>query len=112
MLSVRGGSSPSDSASPQGLRRLVLVWHTHGGVAQGADDKMESFLLAETFKYLYLLQQPINSRGAGGVAPLIDLSKVVMSTEAHPFPICTGCGGPELALSVPASVGRGGVGVL
>ncbi|KAI8345311.1 glycosyl hydrolase family 47-domain-containing protein [Choanephora cucurbitarum] len=39
-------------------------------------DTMESFLLAETFKYLYLLFSP---------PELISLDKFVFNTEAHPF---------------------------
>lgn len=41
-------------------------------------DKMESFTLSETFKYLYLL---FSSRKS------IDFNKEVLSTEAHPLPI-------------------------
>ncbi|CAM9163978.1 unnamed protein product, partial [Discosporangium mesarthrocarpum] len=43
-----------------------------------AEDKMESFFLAETLKYLYLIQDPDQS---------IDLEKVVFNTEAHPLAI-------------------------
>ncbi|KAI9319614.1 glycoside hydrolase [Dichotomocladium elegans] len=39
-------------------------------------DSMESFLFAETFKYLYLLFSP---------ADVISLDKYVFNTEAHPF---------------------------
>jgi mannosidase alpha-like ER degradation enhancer 2 len=39
-------------------------------------DDMESFLFAETFKYYYLLFAP---------ARTLDLSKVVLNTEAHPL---------------------------
>lgn len=42
------------------------------------EDKMETFLLSETFKYLYLLFEDSN------IAPL---DKVVFNTEAHIFPI-------------------------
>jgi hypothetical protein len=48
---------------------------------QGVDDRMESFFLAETVKYLYLAQAP----DGGG----IDLDKVVFNTEAHPTRIFT-----------------------
>uniref|UniRef100_A0A5S6R4S3 alpha-1,2-Mannosidase n=1 Tax=Trichuris muris TaxID=70415 RepID=A0A5S6R4S3_TRIMR len=41
--------------------------------------RMESFLLSETFKYLYLLFDDDHS--------LFDLRKYVFNTEAHPFPI-------------------------
>lgn len=40
------------------------------------DGKMESFWIAETLKYLYLLQ-----------TDSLDLKKWVLNTEAHPFPI-------------------------
>ena len=39
-------------------------------------DRMESFFLAETLKYLYLLFAPPNT---------VDLSQVVFNTEAHPL---------------------------
>ena len=39
---------------------------------------MESFFLAETLKYLYLLQEPHHP---------IDLRKYVFNTEAHPMRI-------------------------
>ncbi len=42
------------------------------------DDRMESFFLAETIKYLYLLQDPDT---------IIDLDKYVFNTEAHPLKI-------------------------
>lgn len=41
-------------------------------------DKMETFFLGETLKYLYLLFADTN---------LIPLDKFVFNTEAHPFPI-------------------------
>ena len=39
-------------------------------------DRMESFFLAETLKYLYLLYAPRET---------VDLNKVVFNTEAHPL---------------------------
>jgi mannosyl-oligosaccharide alpha-1,2-mannosidase len=39
-------------------------------------DSMESFLFAETFKYLYLLFSPPD---------VISLDKFIFNTEAHPF---------------------------
>jgi Glycosyl hydrolase family 47 len=39
-------------------------------------DEMESFVLAETFKYFYLLFAPPNT---------LDLDKIVFNTEAHPL---------------------------
>ena len=45
---------------------------------RGVDDRMESFFIAETLKYLYLVQDPDT---------IIDLSKYVFNTEAHPTKI-------------------------
>lgn len=42
------------------------------------DDRMESFFLAETLKYLYLLQSPDHE---------ISLAKYTFNTEAHPLSI-------------------------
>jgi mannosyl-oligosaccharide alpha-1,2-mannosidase len=44
------------------------------------DDRMESFFLAETLKYLYLLQSPDHP---------ISLAKYTFNTEAHPLSIFT-----------------------
>ncbi|THH04887.1 hypothetical protein EW145_g5199 [Phellinidium pouzarii] len=44
------------------------------------EDKMETFLLSETLKYLYLLFSDAKD---------ISLSEYVLNTEAHPFPIFT-----------------------
>jgi len=50
-----------------------------GSTDQSPEDKMESFFLAETLKYLYLLNDPDTE---------IDiLNKHVFNTEAHPFTI-------------------------
>lgn len=46
-------------------------------------DRMESFWIAETLKYLYLLQDDSPN---GGILPL---DKYVLNTEAHPFAIPT-----------------------
>ncbi|KAM4634018.1 endoplasmic reticulum mannosyl-oligosaccharide 1,2-alpha-mannosidase [Polymixia lowei] len=48
-------------------------------VNPGPRDKMESFFLGETLKYLYLL--------FSNDTELIDLDKYVFNTEAHPLPI-------------------------
>jgi mannosidase alpha-like ER degradation enhancer 2 len=45
-------------------------------VTREKGDRMHSFLLAETFKYLYLLFSPDQA---------LDLGKVVFNTEAHPL---------------------------
>ncbi|XVE88373.1 hypothetical protein DITRI_Ditri19aG0064600 [Diplodiscus trichospermus] len=47
-------------------------------VPPGRRDKMETFFLGETLKYLYLLF---------GDSSVIPLDKFVFNTEAHPFPI-------------------------
>jgi len=45
--------------------------------ARAPEDRMESFFLAETLKYLYLLFDPV---------PEVDiLEKYVLNTEAHPL---------------------------
>jgi mannosyl-oligosaccharide alpha-1,2-mannosidase len=44
------------------------------------DNRAETFFLAETMKYLFLLQEPAGE-GAGGVP----LDKYVFNTEAHPL---------------------------
>ncbi|KAK7049867.1 mannosyl-oligosaccharide alpha-1,2-mannosidase [Paramarasmius palmivorus] len=44
------------------------------------EDKMETFLMSETLKYLYLLFED---------AEVLPLDKYVLNTEAHPFPIFT-----------------------
>lgn len=43
-------------------------------------DALESFFLAETLKYLYLINCPDD---------IIPLRRYVFNTEAHPFPIDT-----------------------
>ncbi|CAM9257753.1 unnamed protein product [Choristocarpus tenellus] len=43
-----------------------------------AEDNLESFFLAETLKYLFLIQDPDH---------IVDLTKVVFNTEAHPLRI-------------------------
>ena len=48
-------------------------------------DKMESFFLSETLKYLYLL---FGGEGGGErSSTLLPLDDVVFNTEAHPFPV-------------------------
>ncbi len=58
-----------------GYGSLRDVRHT----TQVPDDKMESFFLAETLKYLYLLFDPDT--------PIDLLHRHVFNTEAHPFRI-------------------------
>ena len=48
-------------------------------VNPGPRDKMESFFLGETLKYLYLL--------FSNDTELLSLDKFVFNTEAHPLPI-------------------------
>jgi mannosyl-oligosaccharide alpha-1,2-mannosidase len=54
------------------------------------DDRAESFFLAETLKYLYLIQLP---RGEGRH---VDLAREIFNTEAHPLGVFKGgwSGGP------------------
>ncbi|WFD04474.1 mannosyl-oligosaccharide 1,2-alpha-mannosidase [Malassezia obtusa] len=69
--------------------QMFAAWMTHGLVASGVSalhnvhnvpashaDSMESFTLAETFKYYYLLFSP---------PELVSLDDFVFTTEAHPF---------------------------
>jgi ER degradation enhancer, mannosidase alpha-like 2 len=65
------------------FRDLVRYCRTPAGYAALSDvvskqqqDDLESFVLAETFKYLYLLFAP---------AGTLELSQVVLNTEAHPL---------------------------
>mmetsp|Transcript_32965 Transcript_32965/g.53318 ORF Transcript_32965/g.53318 Transcript_32965/m.53318 type:complete len:202 (+) Transcript_32965:2-607(+) len=58
---------------PNGYASLNHVADTNS-----KSDKMESFLLAETFKYLYLLFQD---------DPAITVDTYVFNTEAHPLPL-------------------------
>lgn len=44
------------------------------------EDRMESFFLGETLKYLYLIQDPDHK---------VDLSEYVFNTEAHPTRVFT-----------------------
>lgn len=62
---------------------FVRYCRTEAGYAALSDivtkqqrDEMESFVLAETFKYFYLLLAP---------ADVLDFDKVVFNTEAHPL---------------------------
>ena len=62
---------------------FVKYCRTSGGYAALADvvtkqqrDEMESFVLAETFKYFYLLFASSNT---------LDFDKVIFNTEAHPL---------------------------
>jgi len=83
-----------------GEQIFSAIW-THGrlpsGFATVADvrvvptvkvDEMHSFLLAETFKYLYLLFSPPGT---------LDISRYVMNTEGHPLSLksCGGDGTPS-----------------
>ena len=62
--------------------RTRIAYGAHPDVTSASrtpDDRMESFALAETFKYLYLIQ----AEDRGG----IDLDHYVFNTEAHPMRI-------------------------
>jgi mannosyl-oligosaccharide alpha-1,2-mannosidase len=56
----------------------VTETKTKGGAAalSNVEDKMESFWLAETLKYFYLIFSP---------SDMVDLDEWVFNTEAHPF---------------------------
>jgi mannosyl-oligosaccharide alpha-1,2-mannosidase len=49
-------------------------------------DKMESFFLGETLKYLYMLFEDAPASG-GASQGILPLDKIVFNTEAHPLPI-------------------------
>ncbi|KAI9480876.1 MAG: glycosyl hydrolase family 47-domain-containing protein [Benjaminiella poitrasii] len=53
-----------------------LILHNDTDIDFNQIDSMESFLFAETFKYLYLLFSP---------PEIISLDKFIFNTEAHPF---------------------------
>ncbi|KAJ2556381.1 hypothetical protein EV175_002047 [Coemansia sp. RSA 1933] len=59
-----------------GYAALKNVYETE--MVDNREDSMESFFLAETLKYLYLLFSPMD---------LIALDEYVLNTEAHPFKI-------------------------
>jgi len=59
-----------------GFSGIENVWES---ISPRRRDRMETFLLSETFKYLFLLF-------ADGPPPF-DLTKVVLNTEAHPLPV-------------------------
>ncbi|KAJ2126927.1 Mannosyl-oligosaccharide 1 2-alpha-mannosidase mns2 [Coemansia sp. RSA 921] len=59
-----------------GYAALVNVLQTN--MTSNLEDSMESFFLAETLKYLYLLFSP---------PTVLPLDEYVFTTEAHPFRI-------------------------
>lgn len=63
---------------PHGHASLRDVTRAPVKGGRGLDDKMESFWIAETLKYFYLLQEEHNP---------LPLDKYVFNTEAHPFAI-------------------------
>eukprot|EP01062_Namystynia_karyoxenos_P083217 TRINITY_DN9529_c0_g1_i1.p1 TRINITY_DN9529_c0_g1~~TRINITY_DN9529_c0_g1_i1.p1 ORF type:complete len:1313 (+),score=357.79 TRINITY_DN9529_c0_g1_i1:155-3940(+) len=69
------------------LHRINSTARTRCGYAAVKDvrtgqleDKMDSYVLSETFKYLYLLFDPDPN-------PYIDMDNHVLTTEAHPIPV-------------------------
>ncbi|KAF2662389.1 glycoside hydrolase family 47 protein [Lophiostoma macrostomum CBS 122681] len=56
--------------------QVIDVTSSKGSAARNVEDKMESFWLAETLKYFYLIFSPTD---------MIDLDDWVFNTEAHPF---------------------------
>lgn len=69
----------------QGFEKYAKVQNGYTSLANVKSEKpilrdmMESFFLSETLKYLYLLFSDDRF--------VIDLSKYVMNSEAHPLPI-------------------------
>jgi len=66
------------------LNSIIKYCRTDAGFAalksvitKEKDDSMESFFLAETLKYLFLLFAP---------AETLDFDKIIFNTEAHPIP--------------------------
>ena len=70
--------SSSSSSSSSSFLFLSPPFSSVNDPSQGVDDRMESFFLAETMKYLYLAQDPDNT---------INLDEYVINTEAHPTKI-------------------------
>jgi len=68
----------------QAIERYTKVEYGYGAhpdvrdTARTPDDRMESFFLAETLKYLYLLQSPDHD---------VSLENFVFNTEAHPLSV-------------------------
>jgi mannosidase alpha-like ER degradation enhancer 2 len=65
------------------LKSLIKYCKTNAGyaslssvVTKEKSDRMESFLLSETFKYLYLLFAP---------PEILNFEEVIFNTEAHPI---------------------------
>ena len=70
---LRGTAKPEEpevAAETEASKEVDLVWQ---------EDEMESFFLAETLKYLYLIQETEPGE--------VDLAKQVFNTEAHPLHI-------------------------
>ena len=71
----------------QSIEKYCKVKYGYGAfvdvtnASKGTEDKQESYFLAETLKYLYLLQSPHHN---------ISLEKYVFNTEAHPLRIFDG----------------------
>ena len=64
--------------APHGYGAHPDVFDVNHKCCNGNDDKQETFWMAETLKYLYLIQQPDNG---------INMMDYVFNTEAHPFKI-------------------------
>ncbi|KAL4086813.1 hypothetical protein PRIC1_013872 [Phytophthora ramorum] len=61
--------------SQGGYRSTMNVWR---GIPSTKEGPMESFFVAETLKYLFLLFSD---------ADILALDEIVFNTEAHPFPV-------------------------
>ncbi len=66
-----------------GYSSLADVRGVNGGEAGSRTDKMESFFLAETLKYFYLLFEDRNE----GINKILNLDRFLLNTEAHFLPI-------------------------
>ena len=65
--------------APHGYGAHPDVFSSTAKCCRGNDDKQETFFMAETIKYAYLIQ----AEGFAG----IDLKKYVLNTEAHPMKV-------------------------
>ena len=85
---VFGEKTSRSSAAPRARSDALRVGHGHASLRDvtrsplggkgGLADRMESFWIAETLKYLYLVQDPDHP---------IDLLKYTFNTEAHPLSV-------------------------
>lgn len=107
-----GDGNVCEGEGAGGCRRLFTGYSTVGDVGQvppGFMNKMETFFIAETLKYLWLLQadspEACATRdcvpAAAWTDPVLSLRDWVLNTEAHPLPVA----GPATAPRVRAVPG-------